>query len=153
MSSKDIEKKYLKLLKEIQRYNEFYYDKNSPIVSDQEYDKIKEEILKIEKNNKLLINNLSPSKTVGFKPSKNFIKSKHRVQMLSLSNAFNKEDLHNFEKKIFNYINEKIKFDYSVEPKIDGISASLTYKKGFFQSGVSRGDGITGELITGNLNQ
>ena len=151
MSSKDIEKKYLKLLKEIQRYNEFYYDKNSPIVSDQEYDKIKEEILKIEKNNKLLINNLSPSKTVGFKPSKNFIKSKHRVQMLSLSNAFNKEDLHNFEKKIFNYINEKIKFDYSVEPKIDGISASLTYKKGFFQSGVSRGDGITGELITENL--
>ena len=151
MSSKDIEKKYLKLLKEIQRYNEFYYDKNSPIVSDQEYDKIKEEILKIEKNNKLLINNLSPSKTVGFKPSKNFIKSKHRVQMLSLSNAFNKEDLHNFEKKIFNYINEKIKFDYSVEPKIDGISASLSYKNGKLIAGISRGDGLVGELITENL--
>jgi len=151
MSSKYLEKKYFNLLKKIQKYNEFYFDKNSPIVSDQEYDKIKEEILEIEKNNKFLINNLSPSKIVGFKPSKNFIKSKHRVRMLSLSNAFNKEDLNNFEKKIFNYINEKIKFNYSVEPKIDGISASLTYKKGIFQSGVSRGDGIVGELITENL--
>ena len=84
MSSKDIEKKYSKLLKEIQRYNEFYYDKSSPIISDKKYDKIKNEILKIEKNNRFLINNISPSKSVGFKPSKNFIKSKHRVQMLSL---------------------------------------------------------------------
>ncbi len=151
MSSKEIEKKYLKLLKEIQKYNEFYYDKNSSIISDQEYDKKKKEILEIEKNNKFLTNNLSPSKTVGFKPSKNFIKSKHRVRMLSLSNAFNKEDLNNFEKKIFNYINEKIKFNYSVEPKIDGISASLTYKQGVLHSGVSRGDGVEGELITENL--
>ena len=151
MSSKEIEKKYLKLLKEIQKYNEFYYDKNSSIISDQEYDKIKKEILEIEKNNKFLTNNLSPSKTVGFKPSKNFIKSKHRVRMLSLSNAFNKEDLNNFEKKIFNYVNEKIKFNYSVEPKIDGISASLTYKQGVLHSGVSRGDGVEGELITENL--
>jgi len=151
MSSKDIEKKYSKLLKEIQRYNEFYYDKSSPIISDKKYDKIKNEILKIEKNNRFLINNISPSKSVGFKPSKNFIKSKHRVQMLSLSNAFNKEDLENFEKKIFNYINKKITLDYSIEPKIDGVSASLTYQKGVLQSGVSRGDGKVGELITENL--
>ena len=151
MSSKDIEKKYFKLLKEIQKYNEYYYDKSSPIISDKEYDKIKNEIFKIEKNNKFLINNLSPSKSVGFHPSKNFIKSKHRVNMLSLSNAFNKEDLQNFEKKIFNYINQKIKLDYSIEPKIDGVSASLTYKKGILQSGVSRGDGKVGELITENL--
>ena len=151
MSSKNIEKKYLKLVKEIQKYNEFYYDKSSPIVSDKEYDRIKNEVFKIEKYNKYLINNLSPSKSVGFKPSKNFIKSMHRVQMLSLSNAFNKEDINNFEKKIFNFINEKIKFDYSVELKIDGVSASLTYKNGVLQSGVSRGDGKTGELITENL--
>ena len=73
--------------------------------------------------------------------------------MLSLSNIFDKEDLINFEKKIKNYLNLKINqtFEYSVEPKIDGISASLTYKNGKLESGLSRGDGYEGELITENL--
>ena len=71
--------------------------------------------------------------------------------MLSLSNAFNEDDLINFEKKIFNYLNKKEKFEYSVEPKIDGISASLTYINKKIKYGVSRGDGKTGELITDNL--
>ena len=94
-----------------------------------------------------------PSKTVGFKPSRNFKKSAHREKMLSLSNAFDEEDLVNFEKKICNYLNlDKNKsFEYSVEPKIDGISASLTYKNGRLLSGLSRGDGEIGELITENL--
>ena len=71
--------------------------------------------------------------------------------MLSLSNAFNEEDLLNFEKKILNFINEKIYLEYIVEPKIDGISASLTYKNGVLVYGVSRGDGKEGEIITDNL--
>ena len=71
--------------------------------------------------------------------------------MLSLSNAFDFEDLKNFEKKIFNFLDIKIKFGYSVEPKIDGISASLTYKNKKLVYGVSRGDGKIGELITENL--
>ena len=80
-----------------------------------------------------------------------FEKHKHKVPMLSLSNAFNSEDLHNFEKKIFNYLNKNIKIEYSVEPKIDGISASLYYKKKKLIIGVSRGDGKVGEVITENL--
>ena len=73
--------------------------------------------------------------------------------MLSLSNAFGHEDLKNFEKKIFNFLNLKKGFDieYSVEPKIDGISASLTYKNNNFVLGLSRGDGTEGEIITENL--
>ena len=71
--------------------------------------------------------------------------------MLSLSNAFDVEDLENFEKKIFNYLNKKVDVEYSVEPKIDGISASLTYKNGLLIVGTSRGDGTTGEVITQNL--
>ena len=73
--------------------------------------------------------------------------------MLSLGNAFNKDDLINFEKKILNFLNLKKnqKIDYSTEPKIDGISASLFYKKGVFTQGLSRGDGIQGEDITENL--
>ena len=72
----------------------------------------------------------SPSKNVGYKPSKSFEKYAHKVKMLSLSNAFKEEDLVNFEKKILNFLNEKFDLEYSVEPKIDGISASLTYKNG-----------------------
>ena len=73
--------------------------------------------------------------------------------MLSLSNAFDEEDLKNFEKKILNFLseNEKFKISYSAEPKIDGISASLTYKNGNFERGLSRGDGKEGEDITANL--
>ena len=70
--------------------------------------------------------------------------------MLSLSNAFNENDLKNFEKKIYNYLNSKVKFDYSVEPKIDGISASLTYINKRLKVGTSRGDGKI-EVITENL--
>ena len=128
MSSNDLKKKYFNLLKEVQKHNKFYYEKSSPIISDQEYDILKQKIFKLEKKHKYLSNRLSPSNSVGFKPSKIFTKSKHRVKMLSLSNAFKEEDLINFEKKIFNYLSEKINFDYSVEPKIDGISASLKYR-------------------------
>ena len=74
--------------------------------------------------------------------------------MLSLANAFDQEDLENFEKKNSNFLGEKgnlFKYQYSVEPKIDGISASLTYKDGNFFRGLSRGDGKEGEDITANL--
>ena len=146
-----IKKNYLNKINEFQKHNKLYYDDSFPILSDKEFDDLKEEIIKLEKKYKFLKNKLSPSNSTGFKPSKNFLKSKHRVQMLSLSNAFNENDLINFEKKIYNYLNENIKFEYSVEPKIDGISASLTYKKGTLVSGTSRGDGSIGELITENL--
>ena len=151
MDIDQIKKNYSEKIKKLTKHNKYYYDKSSPIVSDKEYDELKNEIIELEKKYDFLDNNLSPSKNVGFKPSKNFLKSKHRVQMLSLSNAFKKEDLINFEKKIFNYLNKKIKFEYSVEPKIDGISASLNYKNGKLIAGISRGDGLVGELITENL--
>jgi DNA ligase (NAD+) len=77
----------------------------------------------------------------------------HRVPMLSLANAFGKDDLINFEKKLLNFLskNENFKLSYSAEPKIDGISASLIYKNGEFEIGLSRGDGKEGEDITANL--
>ena len=151
MSNDKIKEEYLRKIKILQKHNKLYYEKSEPTISDKQYDILKKEILDLEKKFKYLNSELSPSKTVGYKPSKNFLKSKHRVQMLSLSNAFDKGDLINFEKKILNYLNEKIKIEYSVEPKIDGISASLTYKNGNLIAGISRGDGKQGELITENL--
>ena len=151
--NKSINKLYIDKIKKLKKHNELYYSKDKPQLTDKEYDELKLSILELEKKYDYLTDPNSPSKSVGFKPSKIFKKQKHKVPMLSLSNIFDKEDLINFEKKIKNYLNLKSneKFEYSVEPKIDGISASLTYKNGNLESGVSRGDGYEGELITENL--
>ncbi len=151
MKKSEIKKRYDNKISELKKHNKYYFEKSSPIISDYEYDLIKREILDLEKKYPNLTNPSSPSDSLGYPPSKNFLKSKHRIKMLSLSNAFNKEDLENFEKKIFNYLNQKTNIEYSVEPKIDGISASLTYKNGLLVLGTSRGDGATGEVITENL--
>ena len=151
MNEFEIRKNYEKKINELKKHNKFYFEDSSPKISDKEFDQIKKEVLNLEKKYSFLKNVSSPSNILGHTPSKNFIKSKHRVKMLSLSNAFNKDDLENFEKKIFNYLNNKIDLEYSVEPKIDGISASLTYKNGLLVLGTSRGDGTTGEVITENL--
>ncbi len=148
-----IKKEYLSKIKELKEHNQYYYEKSSPKISDTKYDKLKKEITKFEKKYSFLKSKSSPSLLVGAKPSKNFLKSKHRVKMLSLSNAFGYEDLKNFEKKISNFLNlkESTDIEYSVEPKIDGISASLTYRNNNLVLGLSRGDGIDGEIITENL--
>jgi len=148
-----IKKDYLSKIKELNKHNQLYYEKSSPKISDAEYDKLKQEIIELEKKYSFLESKGSPSLSVGAKPSKNFLKSKHRTRMLSLSNAFDYEDLKNFEKKISNFLNIKKSspIEYSVEPKIDGISASLTYKNNNLVLGLSRGDGEEGEIITENL--
>ncbi len=153
MKKKEIISIYQDKIKLFNKYNKFYFEENLPVVSDQEFDELKSEILSLEDKYNFLKSKFSPSLTVGFKPSKNFTKVSHRVPMLSLSNAFSEEDLSNFEKKIINFLSEKsnFKLSYSAEPKIDGISASLTYKNGNLLRGLSRGDGKEGEDITENL--
>jgi len=153
MNKKKIQSEYKKKINLINKYNKFYYDENYPAVKDSEYDILKQEIFLLEKKYKFLKSNFSPSSSVGYKPSKNFKKISHRVPMLSLANAFSENDLINFEKKILNFISKDkdFKLFYSAEPKIDGISASLNYKNGEFNTGLSRGDGKEGEDITNNL--
>ena len=153
MEKKLIEKKYKEKLKLYKHYNKKYYNENISLISDSEFDILKNEIINIENKNRFLSTKNSPSKTVGHRPSKNFKKVPHKIQMLSLSNAFTEQDLLNFEKRIINFLSKQNNFQisYSSEPKIDGISASLTYKKGIFVKGLSRGDGKEGEDITSNL--
>ena len=153
MNDKEVEIEYSKKIDLLQKYNKHYYDKDKPIISDQEFDLLKKDIINLENKYKFLKNEYSPAKSVGFKPSKNFEKAKHRVPMLSLGNAFNEEDLKNFEKKIINFLSLKNtnSIEYSAEPKIDGISASLIYINRKFVKGLSRGDGSEGEDITRNL--
>ena len=153
MNKAEIIKTYKKKIENYRKLNEAYYDKNKPLITDAEYDTIKFELIELEKKYKYLQDEFSPSNTVGFKPSKIFKKVTHREPMLSLSNAFDEKDLENFEQKILNYLNKTKEFEieYSAEPKIDGISASLTYIDGNLTRGLSRGDGKIGEDITENL--
>ena len=153
MNNNLIKKNYFKKIELLQNCNKHYYDKSKPIISDEEFDLLKRDIIDLENEYNFLSNEQSPTKSVGFKASKNFQKVKHKVAMLSLGNAFNEEDLRSFEKKIVNFLSLKDldKIEYSAEPKIDGISASLIYVNGKFIQGLSRGDGKEGEDITQNL--
>ena len=153
MQRKEIEKVYIKKIRELTKHDKAYFKHDKPLISDRDYDLLKKEILTLEKKYKFLENKNSPSKKVGYKPSDKFKKVAHDIPMLSLANAFSKENIKDFIKKIRNFLNLKDfeKIDFSAEPKIDGISASLKYINGIFTLGLSRGDGKTGEDITNNL--
>ena len=146
-------KEYKEKISLIQKLNKAYYHNDKPLVSDAEYDKIKKDILDFEKKNPKIVDINSPSEKVGFAPSEKFSKVKHLVPMLSLDNAFTKDDVEDFLKKIRNYLNfeKDTPIELTAEPKIDGISASLIYKNNKIIRGLSRGDGEYGEDITENL--
>ena len=139
MQRKEIERTYIKKINEIRKYDKAYFDDDNPILSDKDYDIIKQEILELEKKYSFLKNKNSPSQKIGYEPSGKFKKIEHDIPMLSLANAFTKENIEDFLKKIKNFLNintsEKIVF--SAEPKIDGISASLKYIDGIFTLGLS----------------
>ena len=113
---------------------------------------MKLEISYLEAKHPYLKRIFQKSNLVGAPPSNQFKKIKHLSPMLSLSNAFNKEDVEDFLKKTNNFLNLNEKnIEIFTEPKIDGISATLIYEKGVLVKGLSRGDGITGEDILENL--
>ena len=146
-------KEYKEKITLIEKLNKAYYHNDKPLVSDAEYDRIKKDILDFEKKNPKIISKDSPTIKVGFAPSEKFSKVKHLIPMLSLDNAFTKDDVEDFLKKIRNYLNfeKDAPVELTAEPKIDGISASLIYKNNKIIRGLSRGDGVYGEDITENL--
>ena len=152
-NKKVIENLFKKKIKLIKEYNKHYFDRDNPKVDDATYDKLKKELLELEKKNNFLKSIASVSKIIGSPPSTKFRKIKHHKPMLSLSNSFNKEDMEDFLGKISNFLNYKNgnNIELYSEPKIDGISASLVYENGLLIRGLSRGDGVTGEDILENL--
>ena len=139
----------IKLLK---KHNNFYFNKDAPKISDAEYDNLKKEIQNLENKYSFLKEKNSINLIVGSKPLNKFKKIKHLSPMLSLSNAFNSDDMKDFIKKINNFLNSRDpKIDLFCEPKIDGISATLIYENGILTKGLSRGDGETGEDILENI--
>ncbi len=141
-----------KKIQSLKNHNKYYFTDDSPKINDSDYDKLKNEIKKLEKKYPYLKKRYSVDKIVGASPSNKFKKIKHLKPMLSLSNAFNKSDMEDYLKKINNFLNdEDFNIEIFSEPKIDGISATLIYEKGILVRGLSRGDGVIGEDILENL--
>ncbi len=146
-----IEEEYKRKLKKLLDFNKAYFEKDKPKVSDADFDNLKNELLKLSKKYPFLKTIQNIDNLVGYSPSSKFAKVKHSKPMLSLSNAFDKNDIIDFKKKINNFLNYKGEIQLSSEPKIDGISSTLRYEDGSLIYGLSRGDGTFGEDITENL--
>ena len=151
-SKNSLLKVYKKKIKEIKKHNNLYFNYDRPEISDEEYDYLKKDIITLEKKNLFLKKLGLLDKIVGSKPLNKFKKIHHLKPMLSLSNAFDKDDMSDFIKKINNFLNiNKGETEFFSEPKIDGISATLIYENGILTKALSRGDGIIGEDILENI--
>ena len=149
-SKKEIKEKHVSLKNEINHHNFLYHNKDQPEITDNEYDQLFQELLKLENDYVFLDKSDSPTSRVGDTPQSDLKEFFHEAPMLSLDNAFESEDLYDFEKRTFNKIKKQTLF-YSCEPKIDGVAVSLIYEKGKFIKAGTRGDGEQGEDITHNV--
>ncbi|MED4829975.1 NAD-dependent DNA ligase LigA [Bacillus atrophaeus] len=133
----------------INQYSYEYYTLDEPSVPDSEYDKLMQELLDLEEEHPDLRTPDSPTQRVGGAVIDAFQKVRHGTPMLSLGNAFNAEDLRDFDRRVRQAVGDDVA--YNVELKIDGLAVSLRYEDGYFVRGATRGDGTTGEDITENL--
>ncbi len=138
------------LRKEIRYHDRLYYVENNPIISDYEYDKLVEELNRLEQKYPQFITSDSPTQRVSGVPVEEFATVEHKVAMLSLDNTYSADELREFDKRVCKWLHGE-NVDYIVEPKIDGLGVALLYENGVFVRGATRGDGARGEDITLNL--
>ncbi len=148
MEIMEAEKRIEQLRRELEYHSRLYYENDAPEISDYEYDAMFRELEELERQFPELDSPNSPTKRVGGASLDKFEKFYHTVQMGSLSDVFSEEELRDFVAKTNATVGDA---EYSVEPKIDGLSVSLTYKDGAFVQGATRGDGFVGEDVTANL--
>lgn len=146
----EIKRRAEELRKEIEFHNQRYYQLDSPLISDAEYDRLMQELLAIERQYPELATLDSPTQRVGAPPVAAFATVRHAIPMLSLENAFSDEDIEDFHRRVSQRLGRN-DIGYLVEPKLDGLAVSLIYDKGFLVCGATRGDGHTGEDITHNV--
>ncbi|MFS0862750.1 NAD-dependent DNA ligase LigA [Fredinandcohnia sp. 179-A 10B2 NHS] len=149
MENEVVQKRVQELHELLNRYNYEYHVLDKPTVPDVEYDQLLHELIKLEEEYPELKTEDSPTQRVGGHVLEAFQKVEHRTPMLSLGNAFNEQDLRDFDRKAREAVGDSI--SYVCELKIDGLAVSLRYEQGMFVLGSTRGDGTIGEDITINL--
>lgn len=143
-----MKKRILELREILNQLAKEYYELDAPTVSDQEYDRYMQELIDLESQNPDMFDPASPSQKVGGQVLEGFEKVAHKTRMISLSNAFNYDDLVSFDEKVRKIVPNAT---YQVELKMDGLAMSLHYSNGFFKQAITRGDGTVGEDVTSNV--
>lgn len=141
------------LRQQIRHHNHLYYVLDDPQLSDARYDRLLRELGKLEAKYPDLITEDSPTQRVGAKPVKAFNQVHHRLPMLSLGNAFDEDELRNFDRRLRDRLklDDSEEVEYAAEPKLDGLAVSILYEDGSLVRGATRGDGRTGEDVTHNI--
>lgn len=147
----NIEKQVEELRKIINLYEHHYYVLDDPLVPDEEYDKLLNQLKEIEKQYSTLITLDSPTQRVGGSPLKEFSQIKHKIPMLSLDNVFNEDDFKCFVNRVQERLGDYQDLEFCCEPKLDGLAISLLYENGVLKQAATRGDGSVGEDVTLNV--
>ncbi|SLN35659.1 DNA ligase [Roseovarius albus] len=152
LTKAEAERELAQLAKTLTEANTAYHGEDAPHITDAKYDALKQRNVAIEERFPNLKRHDSPSNQVGAAPVEGFAKVTHAVRMLSLSNAFDNEDVSDFDDRIRRYLglSDDVLLDYTAEPKIDGLSLSLRYEHGVLVQAATRGDGAVGENVTAN---
>src|SRR5438270_3724888 len=135
---------------EIRRHEHLYYVLDAPELSDADFDRLMQELKRLEAGHPELITPDSPTQRVGGKPREGFVKVEHSRPMLSLDNAYNEQELRDWDRRVRELAGTD-KIEYVCELKLDGMSMALTYRGGKLEKGVTRGDGSVGEDVTSNV--
>lgn len=145
----DVKKEIEALRAEIMEHNRHYYDEDAPVISDFEYDALMRRLEELEAEHPEFYSPTSPTQKVGGTAKSSFAPVTHEVPLESLNDVFSFDELREFDERMLSALPQGR--EYSVEPKIDGLSMSLEYENGVFVRGATRGDGVTGEDVTENL--
>jgi DNA ligase (NAD+) len=147
---KDVQRQIDSLREEIRRHEHLYYVLDAPELPDAEFDRLMQELKRLEAAHPDLVTPDSPTQRVGGKPREGFVKVQHSRPMLSLDNAYNEQELRDWDRRVHELAGAN-KIEYVCELKLDGMSLALTYEQGKLLRGVTRGDGSVGEDVTSNV--
>ncbi len=148
--TEEIKAEIKRLVDEINYHNYRYYVLDSPVISDEEYDRLLRRLKELEERYNYILPD-SPTQRIGAPPLEKFEKVRHKEPMLSLDNAFNYEEVREFDRRVKRFLGTNEEIEYTIEPKYDGLAIELTYIKGLLEKASTRGDGYEGEDVTQNI--
>ena len=149
MKISEAQKEIRRLRKEIDRHDRQYYVLNQPLITDFEYDQLYKKLIDLERKFPGLMSPDSPTQRVGGEPIRAFRTVEHKIKMLSLDNTYSEDELREFDRRVQKGLGHAP--PYEVTLKVDGVAVTLVYEKGIFTLGATRGDGLSGDVVTQNM--